>query len=97
MYLGGTSLVVQWLRLPSNAGGVGLIPGQWAKIPHVSQPKKKKPKQNIKQKQYCNKFNKDFKNGPHRKQQTYLDKSINFSKALKSKIYLSRINILLLK
>ena len=24
-------------------------------------------KQNIKQKQYCNKFNKDFKNGPHQK------------------------------
>ena len=23
--------------------------------------------QNIKQKQYCNKFNKDFKNGPHQK------------------------------
>ena len=26
---------------------------------------KKKTKRNIKQKQYCNKFNKDFKNGPH--------------------------------
>ena len=24
-------------------------------------------KQNIKQKQYCNKFNQDFKNGPHQK------------------------------
>ena len=24
-------------------------------------------KQNIKQKQYCNKFNKEFKNGPHQK------------------------------
>jgi len=24
-------------------------------------------KQNIKQKQYCNKYNKDFKNGPHPK------------------------------
>ena len=24
-------------------------------------------KQNIKQKQYCNKFNEDFKNGPHQK------------------------------
>ena len=41
---------------PSNAGGVGLIPGQGAKIPHVSRPKN----QNIKQKQYCNKSNKDF-------------------------------------
>ena len=43
---------------PSNS-----IPGQGAKIPHTSWPKN----QNIKQKQYCNKFNKDFKNGPHQK------------------------------
>ena len=27
----------------------------------------KKIKQNIKQKQYCNKFSTDFKNGPHKK------------------------------
>ena len=40
---------------PSNVGGAGSIPGQGAKIPHAPQPK------NIKQKQYCNKFNKDFK------------------------------------
>ena len=40
-----------------------MIPGQGAKIPHASGPKN----QNIKQKQYCNKFNKDFKNGPHQK------------------------------
>ena len=49
--------------LPSNAGGVDSIPGRGAKIPHASWPKS----QNIKQKQYCNKFNKDFKNGPHQK------------------------------
>ena len=48
---------------PSNAGCAGSIPGQGAKIPHASGPKD----QNIKQKQYCNKFNKDFKNGPHQK------------------------------
>ena len=48
---------------PSNAGGAGLIPGRGAKIPHALWPKN----QNIKQKQYCNKFNKDFKNGPHQK------------------------------
>ena len=41
---------------PSNAGGAGSIPGQGVKIPHASRPKN----QNIKQKQYCNKFNKDF-------------------------------------
>ena len=49
--------------LPSNARSAGLIPGWGAKIPHALQPKN----QNMKQKQYCNKFNKDFKNGPHQK------------------------------
>ena len=43
---------------PSNIGVVAWIPGQGAKIPHASQPKN----QSIKQKQHCNKFNKDFKN-----------------------------------
>ena len=41
----------------------GSTPGQGTKIPCASQPKK----QNIKQKQYCNKFKKDFKNGPYQK------------------------------
>ena len=45
----------------SNAGGARLITAQGAKIPHVLWPEN----QNMKQKQYCNKFNKDFKNGPH--------------------------------
>ena len=49
--------------LPSNAEGAGLIPGRGAKIPHALGPKN----QNIKQKQYCNKLNRDFKNGPHQK------------------------------
>ena len=40
-----------------KAEGAGLTTGQEAKSPHVSWPKKK---QNIKQKQYCNKFSKDF-------------------------------------
>ena len=49
---------------PSKAGGVGSIPGQGVKIPHASGPKN----QNRKQKQYCNKFNKDLKkNGPRQK------------------------------
>jgi len=43
--------------------GVGLIPGWVARIPHASWPKN----QNIRQRQYCNKFNKDFKNDPHQK------------------------------
>ena len=43
--------------LPSKAESSGLIPGRGTKLPHASRPKKN---QNIKQKQYCNKFNKDF-------------------------------------
>ena len=60
----GTSLVVQLLRLcASTAGGTGLIPGLGAKIPHALWAEH----QNIKQKQYCDKFNKDLKNSPHQK------------------------------
>ena len=49
--------------LSFNEGGAGSIPGRGANIPHASGPKKT---QNIKQKQHCNKFTKDFKNGPHK-------------------------------
>ena len=49
---------------PSNVGDVGSTPGWAAKTPHASQPKKI---QNLKQKQNCNKFNKDFKKGPHQR------------------------------
>ena len=49
---------------PSNTGCSGSIPDPGAKIPHASGPKD----QNVKQKQCCNKFNKDFKkNGPRQK------------------------------
>ena len=41
---------------PSSAGGGGSIAGRRAKIPNASRPKN----QNVKQRQYCNKFNKDF-------------------------------------
>ena len=47
--------------LPSNAEGAGSTLDWRAKIPHATGPKH----QNIEQKQYCNKFNKDFKSGPH--------------------------------
>ena len=43
---------------PSNAGGADLIPGWGTMILKASQP-------SIKQKQYCNKVNKDFENDPH--------------------------------
>ena len=48
---------------PSHACGAGLIPGQGTKIPHAVT---KKPNHKNK-KQYCNKFNKGFQNGPHQK------------------------------
>ena len=48
----------------SGARDVDLIPGRGTKIPHPLGPKKPNHK---KQKQYWNKFYKDFKNGPHQK------------------------------
>ena len=45
--------------LPSNAGGVSLTPGL---DPCASREKKKQRTETN-----CNKFNKDFKNGPHQK------------------------------
>ena len=48
---------------PSRGGGAGSISGQGAKIPHALWPEN----QNIKQKQYRNKFNKDLKNSPRQK------------------------------
>ena len=51
------------LDFTSSRGGESSIPGQWARIPHTSWPKD----QNIEQKQYYSKFDKDFKNGPHQK------------------------------
>ena len=59
-----TSLVVQWLRLHFPMQGVrvrSLVGERGSHMPHCQKTK------NIKQKQYCNKFNKDFKNGPHQK------------------------------
>ena len=47
---------------PYSAGGEDYIPDWGAKIPYAWGPKN----QNIKQKQYCNKINKVFKNGSHK-------------------------------
>ena len=52
----GDPVIKTW---PFNTEGVG----QGAKILHALGPKI----QNIKQEQYCNKFNTDFKNRPHQK------------------------------
>ena len=51
---------------PSSVRGAGSIPGWEAKVPHAQVPKK----QNIKQKQYCNRFNKNLKTGTHQKQKS---------------------------
>ena len=59
--------------LPSNPGGAGSIPGQGAEIPHTSGQKTK-----TKQKQYCNKFNKDFKNGPYQKKKNSKKKNTSY-------------------
>ena len=56
-----------------NAAGAGLMPGWGAKVPHASLPKKLKHKN---QKQYCNKFNQDFK-----KKREELSLKIIFKKA----------------
>ena len=53
---------------PSNAGSADSIPGLGAKIPCTQNAK-------CKTEQYCNKFNKDFKNGPHQKKKS-LKKSV---------------------
>ena len=62
--LGGGGAELLWWSSDDDvtfqSRGAGVIPGQRAKILHASWPKK----QNIKQKQCSNKFNKDFKNVP---------------------------------
>ena len=60
---GGTSLVVQGQDVTFQWRGAGSIHGRGAEIPPASWPKH----QSVTQKQYGNKFNKDSKNGPHKK------------------------------
>ena len=54
----------------------------------VAKKKKKKKTQSIKQKQYCNKFNKDFKNGSHQKN---LKKTKNLALPLTSCVALDKL------
>ena len=59
--------MVQGLRFSFQcSGGVDSISGGRAKIPHASRPKN----WNIKQKQYCNRFNKDFRKWSTSKKKT---------------------------
>ena len=67
---GGTSLI-QWLRLHLPMQGVQVLSLVRDLRSHmIGSPKN----QNVKQKQYCNKFNKDFKNCPHQKKKKILKK-----------------------
>ena len=58
------SWAIQWLRLCLSMQGVQFR--YLVREPRSHMPCGQKTK-NIKQKQYCNKFNKDFKNCPHQK------------------------------
>ena len=58
---------------PCTAAGANSIPGQGVKIPHALWPKS----QNMKEKQYCNKFNKDFFNGPNQKKKKEKNIGVN--------------------
>ena len=49
--------------LPFSTRGAGLIPGWGTKTPDAWQPRN----QNMKQKQSCNKLNRDLKNGSYQK------------------------------
>ena len=62
----------------SNADGMGWSPGRRTKVSYSSGSKS----QNIKQKQYCNKINKDFKNDPHQKKNVFLKDVITTSTTL---------------
>ena len=55
---------------PSNAGNVGWIPNWRLNMPQGLHSKPKTEKQ----KQRCNKFNKDLKNGPHQEKKKNLKK-----------------------
>ena len=74
-------MAVQWLRLCLPMQGVqvrALVRELRYPIPHSQK------KQNIKQKQCCNKLNKDFKNGPHKKK--ILKKKKNYKRTVGSLI-----------
>ena len=68
---------------------MGLIHGQGVKIPCAVGPRN----QNIKQKHCCNKFSKDFKNGP---QQKILKKKKNKDQGDKNHAFLSVVPEILL-
>ena len=73
--LSGTSLVVQWLRLLLSMQGYRLDP--WSEELRSHMPLSQRTKT---WKQYCNKYNKGFKNGPLKKKK----KALKEKKVLRS-------------
>lgn len=53
---------------PSKAGGVGSTPGRGPKVPHT---RTARTTPNTKQKECCNRFNKDFQSSVHIKKKKY--------------------------
>ena len=84
--------MVPWLRLclPAQKVRVQSLVGK-LKTPHASWPKH----QNINQEQCCNRFNEDFKTGPHQKQTKNIlqkTKKILRRKAMPPSIMATRVN-----
>ena len=71
--------------LPSNAEGAGSVPGWGSEIPCACDQKTKTEKQE----QYCNKLNKDFKNGLHKKKKLSKKQMLRKWKAGKPDMLLS--------
>lgn len=63
MYIVGTCLVLQWLGLHLPLQGVRV----WSLVGKLGSPMTHGQKIKTETKQYCNKFKRDFKNGPHKK------------------------------
>ena len=72
---------------PSNAGPSDSIPGQEAKIPHALRPEK----QHRKQKQFCSKFNQDFKNGSQKERKKEKETRKHSEKLIKIATYRRRM------
>ena len=72
----GTSLVIQWLGLQ--------LPIQGAQFQSLFEDPTCLMTNKPKQKQYCEKFNKDFKNGPHEKNLKRVKVNIGFPRQLKA-------------
>ena len=74
---------------PPNVGGTGSIPGWETKIPHALLPKS----QDLKQKQCCNKFNKDLKKKKARIKKIFQkkDKYDKYEKSVVFSVILPRV------